>query len=278
MRLRHFSATFLCVVFTFLPVLACCQTIAKMSTACRGLPTVSVLINGSGPYPFLLDTGSNRTMVQNELLAKLEIASPELVPVEMVNGISYLQQAVAKTVAVGSAIVHRLVIEGIGSRQLSQVAGSCRGVLGEDFLERFDVLIDNREKSLTLDYSPGLASSLTGDRVPLSLSGTHNGYATNRRPVLDLRLPDQPEIAHFLIDSGSNHAFFYPSKSLPFQLRAESDGTLMTPYGQSRCYAKSVPLKRIATADDVALAVLACATHLRYSTGCIIAVDGGKML
>jgi 3-oxoacyl-[acyl-carrier protein] reductase len=43
-------------------------------------------------------------------------------------------------------------------------------------------------------------------------------------------------------------------------------------------YAKTVPLKRIATADDIALAVLACATHLRYSTGCIIAVDGGRML
>ena len=38
------------------------------------------------------------------------------------------------------------------------------------------------------------------------------------------------------------------------------------------------PLKRIAEAEDVARAVLAVATHLRFSTGCIIPVDGGRPL
>jgi len=38
------------------------------------------------------------------------------------------------------------------------------------------------------------------------------------------------------------------------------------------------PLKRLTTADDVAQAVLACATLLKYSTGCVIPVDGGRPL
>lgn len=38
------------------------------------------------------------------------------------------------------------------------------------------------------------------------------------------------------------------------------------------------PLKRLTTADDVARAVLACATLLTYSTGCVIPVDGGRPL
>ena len=38
------------------------------------------------------------------------------------------------------------------------------------------------------------------------------------------------------------------------------------------------PLKRIAEAEDVARAVLAVATHLRFSTGCTIPVDGGRPL
>lgn len=38
------------------------------------------------------------------------------------------------------------------------------------------------------------------------------------------------------------------------------------------------PLGRLAQADDVAQAVLACATTLRFSTGCIIPVDGGRLL
>jgi 3-oxoacyl-[acyl-carrier protein] reductase len=40
----------------------------------------------------------------------------------------------------------------------------------------------------------------------------------------------------------------------------------------------TTPLKRVATADDVANAILACATHLGFSTGSNIVVDGGRML
>jgi 3-oxoacyl-[acyl-carrier protein] reductase len=42
--------------------------------------------------------------------------------------------------------------------------------------------------------------------------------------------------------------------------------------------AASTPLKRLASAHDVALAVLACATHLPFSTGSVIQVDGGRHL
>lgn len=41
---------------------------------------------------------------------------------------------------------------------------------------------------------------------------------------------------------------------------------------------QKTPLKRIAQADDVADAVLAAATLLTFSTGCIIPVDGGRPL
>ena len=40
----------------------------------------------------------------------------------------------------------------------------------------------------------------------------------------------------------------------------------------------TTPLKRVATADDVAAAILSCATHLRFSTGTTIIVDGGRSL
>jgi len=42
--------------------------------------------------------------------------------------------------------------------------------------------------------------------------------------------------------------------------------------------AATTPLKRVASADDVAAAVLACATHLGYSTGTTLTVDGGRGL
>jgi len=40
----------------------------------------------------------------------------------------------------------------------------------------------------------------------------------------------------------------------------------------------TIPLKRIASADDVAAAIVSCATHLTFSTGSTILVDGGRAL
>lgn len=42
--------------------------------------------------------------------------------------------------------------------------------------------------------------------------------------------------------------------------------------------AATTPLARIGTPDDIATAVVACATHLTFSTGVNIVVDGGRQL
>jgi NAD(P)-dependent dehydrogenase (short-subunit alcohol dehydrogenase family) len=42
--------------------------------------------------------------------------------------------------------------------------------------------------------------------------------------------------------------------------------------------AATTPLGRIATADDIAQAIEACATHLKFSTGATLIVDGGRRL
>jgi NAD(P)-dependent dehydrogenase (short-subunit alcohol dehydrogenase family) len=42
--------------------------------------------------------------------------------------------------------------------------------------------------------------------------------------------------------------------------------------------AATMPLRRVGTADDVAAAVQACATTLRYATGTRIVIDGGRHL
>ena len=47
---------------------------------------------------------------------------------------------------------------------------------------------------------------------------------------------------------------------------------------QNAKIAPSIPLKRVAEAQDVADAILACATLLTYSTGSVILVDGGRAL
>jgi 3-oxoacyl-[acyl-carrier protein] reductase len=42
--------------------------------------------------------------------------------------------------------------------------------------------------------------------------------------------------------------------------------------------ASTTPLKRVGKAEDIAAAILSCATHLTFSTGTTIFVDGGRSL
>lgn len=46
----------------------------------------------------------------------------------------------------------------------------------------------------------------------------------------------------------------------------------------SKAQKELTPLKRLTQAEDVARAVVACATLLTFSTGCVIPVDGGRPL
>lgn len=71
-----------------------------------------------------------------------------------------------------------------------------------------------------------------------------------------------PEVRVLAVSPGVVDTAFVPGRDAQFNDRT----------------AASTPLKRIATAHDVALAIVACATHLPYSTGHIVQVDGGRAL
>jgi 3-oxoacyl-[acyl-carrier protein] reductase len=71
-----------------------------------------------------------------------------------------------------------------------------------------------------------------------------------------------PEVRVLAVSPGAVDTSFVPGRGADFNERT----------------AASTPLRRIGSAEDVAAAIIACATHLGYSTGHIIQVDGGRAL
>jgi len=71
-----------------------------------------------------------------------------------------------------------------------------------------------------------------------------------------------PEVRVLGVAPGAVDTGFVPGRGAEFNTKA----------------AATTPLKRIATADDVAEAVLACATSLLFATGTTLVVDGGRSL
>jgi 3-oxoacyl-[acyl-carrier protein] reductase len=71
-----------------------------------------------------------------------------------------------------------------------------------------------------------------------------------------------PEVRLIAVSPGAVDTNFVPGRGAEFNAKA----------------AAANPLKRIATPEDCARAILACATHLTYTTGVKIVVDGGRSL
>ena len=71
-----------------------------------------------------------------------------------------------------------------------------------------------------------------------------------------------PEIRVMTVSPGAVETSFVPGRGAEFYAKA----------------AATAPLRKIPQADDVAEAVLACATHLKMSTGSMIVVDAGRAL
>lgn len=71
-----------------------------------------------------------------------------------------------------------------------------------------------------------------------------------------------PQVRVLSVSPGVVDSGFVPGRGADFNAKA----------------AASMPLRRVGTVDDVAAAIQACATTLRYATGTRIVVDGGRHL
>jgi predicted aspartyl protease len=133
-----------------------------------GVPIVQVSVNGTGPYPFVLDTGANVTVINRQLLRKLNIPWAGSVTLAASLGDSSQQRTEVATLSIAGQSVEHVEINTLNGGQLGALEGHVQGILGENFLKYFDLLIDNEHHALTLDRTPNLANSVEGEHLPIA--------------------------------------------------------------------------------------------------------------
>lgn len=102
-------------------------------------------INDAGPYDFLLDTGSQVTMIDESLASELNI---ETTTAAAVVGVSLEgkrgKYALVNSVRVGEhANVESLYVLAFDMKEIRAAGYALRGLIGGDFLAHFDATIDN---------------------------------------------------------------------------------------------------------------------------------------
>ncbi|RMB34521.1 aspartyl protease [Sphingomonas sp. PP-F2F-G114-C0414] len=110
--------------------------------------TVPVTIAGAGPFPFIVDTGAQRTVIARELAATLGLAPGRIVRVTGMTGSD----------SIGTVMIPSLKVSVIGSKAIEAPAISAinlgaRGLLGIDTLQDHAVTIDFDTKTMTVTPS-----------------------------------------------------------------------------------------------------------------------------
>ncbi len=177
------------------------------------LIVVPVEIDHSGPYDFLVDTGSQITVVDPKLASELNLKVGGRVGLIQVASFAQASIAELDTIKAGSYVVDKpfVVVQDLG--QIQAADPRIRGVLGENFLAHFDLLIDYPHKMLCLDQTKGMEQKVRGEHIPLVRpNNPESELPFTERLVISVRLSDTGLRQILLqLDSGSDGPILYAS-------------------------------------------------------------------
>ena len=131
---------------------------------------VPVFVNHSGPYQFLLDTGMQITMIDQSLAAELHL---EAQGTAVVAGVGSRQSASVAQLDLLEAGSHAVPNTKVLVYDLQKL--HIQGILGEDFLEHFDMMIDNVHGLVCLDDSAAMRADVRGPHAELMTPSEREG-------------------------------------------------------------------------------------------------------
>ena len=99
--------------------------------------TVPVTINGSEPFPFIVDTGAERTVIANDLAKRLKLEAGPQLKLATITGPAFTESYVIENLAMNTVRVDMIEAPGLERNNLGAY-----GLLGIDSLEDHRVLLD----------------------------------------------------------------------------------------------------------------------------------------
>jgi len=187
----------------------------KFRTTGQSMIVVPVMINGAGPFDFQLDTGCSLSIVDQKIAEELHLqltgrAILDTAQSEAVTTVSHID-----SMRMGEASVAGLDV--IVADRLVDLQYKVRGVLGEDFLQHFDVLIDNRHHVIQMESGPGpLGNMLGGERLQLSSVGSEGEQLDPNRLVIVGKFEEMRDHeAKLQVDSGAPYLLLFSQVERP---------------------------------------------------------------
>jgi hypothetical protein len=178
---------------------------------------LAISINHTGPYNFQLDSGTQITMIDPSLAAELHLDTQGAAVVAGVASRQSASFAQLDLVEAGSHAVVKQRVLVYDLQNLNSAYPHIQGILGDDFLEHFDMLIDNAHSLLCLDDSAAMRADVKGPHIPLlATAEPDGGVALPGLLIIGARLSDGLRPLRLLLDSGTNTAKLYNTAQYMF--------------------------------------------------------------
>jgi hypothetical protein len=176
----------------------------------RSLIVVPVEINHTGPYDFMVDTGAQITTVDPALATALHLKIQGTAGIIGVGHYTCPPLTQLDSVQAGSLAVDAVLAVVQNPGQVQSADPRVRGILGLDFLEHFDVLIDYPRGLLCLDEGKLMQASLKGERIALATQAHPAADLAFTEPlIVPVKLTDVKAQLLMQLDSGSNPPMLY---------------------------------------------------------------------
>jgi hypothetical protein len=134
----------------------------------RSLIVVPVEINHTGPYDFMVDTGTQLTTVDPALGSALHLKTEGTAGIIGVGHYTRAPLTQLDSLQAGSHAVDSVLAVIQDPGQVQRTDNRVRGIIGTNFLAHFDVLFDYAHSLLCLDEGKLMQANVKGARIALA--------------------------------------------------------------------------------------------------------------
>lgn len=184
------------------------------------LVIVPALVNGTGPFDFIFDTGASSTVIDKELVKQLRLIALENTSVNTISGSKIVARYRLDSLGVGPKSVENIAVLSTEMREIRSINSRIRGVLGQNFLSGFNYILNYRERRIDFEESDEFEKQLLGTRLAVERD-------RGRVLVMAKRSSSAKGCARLVIDSGaSSIVVFGASQEAGLHIEIDAGGSI----------------------------------------------------
>jgi predicted aspartyl protease len=197
---------------SYFTILAFCQGAqAQSETRFRlvnnAIIVVSLMANDQGPFDFVLDTGTNTTVVDPEIARRLSLTALDHITLITVAGKRSVPRSSFRHLTMGRASVEQVEVLVQDLAPMRKVDSHIAGIVGQNFLGHFNYLIDFKRHTIRVEQGDEIQAAIEGNRTSVEMKEGRMLVASELQSRTRTRL-------RLLLDSGANYLTLFHAASL----------------------------------------------------------------